>query len=38
MSDGARTQFGILHGVASGIFLIQSLLGAGLILRLRSLR
>ncbi len=38
MSDSARTQFGILHGVASGIFLIQSLLGVGLILRLRSLR
>lgn len=38
MSGDAKTQFGILHGVASGIFLIQSLLGAGLILRLRSLR
>lgn len=38
MSAGAKTQFGILHGIASGIYLIQSLLGVGLILRLRSLR
>ncbi|MEO6919335.1 MAG: DUF4149 domain-containing protein [Collimonas sp.] len=38
MADGAKTQFGILHGVASGIYLIQSLLGVGLILKLRSLR
>ncbi|WP_211473601.1 DUF4149 domain-containing protein [Collimonas humicola] len=38
MSDSARTQFGILHGVSSGIYLIQGLLGVGLILKLRSLR
>ncbi|KAF3999369.1 DUF4149 domain-containing protein [Glaciimonas immobilis] len=38
MSATAKTQFGILHGVASGIYLIQSLLGIGLILRLRTLR
>jgi hypothetical protein len=38
MSADAKTRFGILHGVASGIYLIQSLLGVGLILRLRSLR
>ncbi|AMP09656.1 hypothetical protein CAter282_1885 [Collimonas arenae] len=38
MSDGARTQFGILHGASSGIYLIQGLLGVGLILKLRSLR
>ncbi|PUA19250.1 DUF4149 domain-containing protein [Glaciimonas sp. PCH181] len=38
MSSGAKTQFAILHGVASGIYLIQSLLGIGLILKLRTLR
>ncbi|WP_395824103.1 DUF4149 domain-containing protein [Collimonas sp.] len=38
MSDSARTQFGILHGAASGIYLIQGLLGVGLVLKLRSLR
>lgn len=38
MSAGAKTQFGILHGIAQGIYVIQSLLGVGLILRLRSLR
>lgn len=38
MSADAKTRFGILHGVASGIYMIQSLLGVGLILRLRSLR
>lgn len=35
MSPDARLNFGILHGVASGIFLIQSLLGAALIVKLR---
>lgn len=35
MSADSRLNFGILHGVASGIFLIQSLLGAALILKLR---
>jgi hypothetical protein len=38
MSSAVKTQFGILHGVASGIYLIQSLLGVGLILKLRTLR
>jgi len=38
MSSAAKTQFGILHGIASGIYLIQSVLGVGLILRLRTLR
>ena len=35
MSADAKLNFGILHGVASGIFLIQSLLGAALIIKLR---
>ncbi len=35
MQADARVQFGILHGVASGIYLVQSLLGGWLILRLR---
>lgn len=35
MQADARMQFGILHGAASGIYLVQSLLGAWLILRLR---
>lgn len=38
MSDSARTQFGILHGASMGFYLIQGLLGVGLILKLRSLR
>jgi hypothetical protein len=38
MNADAKMRFGILHGVASGFYLIQSLLGVGLILRLRSLR
>lgn len=38
LSPTAKTQFGILHGVASGIYLIQSLFGIGLILKLRTLR
>lgn len=38
MSSSAKTQFGILHGIASAIYLIQSLLGVGLILKLRTLR
>ncbi len=37
MDAAAKTQFGILHGVASGIYLIQSLLGVALILKLRKL-
>jgi len=35
MSPGARTQFGILHGVSSAFYLIQSLLGAVLVWKLR---
>ncbi len=35
MDSGARTQFGILHGVSSAFYLIQSLLGVVLILRVR---
>lgn len=35
MASDARLQFGVLHGVASGFYLIESLLGAGLILKLR---
>lgn len=35
MSPEAKMQFGALHGVASGIFLLQSMLGAVLILKLR---
>lgn len=34
MAAEARMHFGILHGVASGVFLIQSLLGGVLILTL----
>ena len=37
MDAAAKTQFGILHGVASGIYLIQSLLGLALISKLRRL-
>lgn len=32
-SEDARMQFGILHGVASGLYLIQSVLGIALILK-----
>lgn len=35
MAPGARTQFGVLHGISSGLYLIQSLLGVALILKLR---
>ncbi|MDY7579585.1 DUF4149 domain-containing protein [Herbaspirillum sp. RTI4] len=35
MESAAKMQFGALHGIASGIYLIQSLLGAALILKLR---
>jgi hypothetical protein len=33
MASEVRTQFGILHGISSAIFLVQSLLGAALVLR-----
>jgi hypothetical protein len=35
MESGAKVQFGVLHGVSSAIYLIQSLLGAALILKIR---
>ena len=35
MNSDAKMQFGALHGAASGIFLLQSLLGVALILKLR---
>jgi hypothetical protein len=35
MTSDARTQFGILHGISSGIYLIQSLLGVALVLKTR---
>lgn len=35
MSADAKMQFGTLHGAASGIFLLQSLLGVALILKMR---
>jgi hypothetical protein len=31
----ARKQFGILHAVSTGFYIVQSLLGAALILKLR---
>jgi len=33
MNSASRTQFGILHGVSSAIYLIQSLLGAALVVK-----
>lgn len=35
MDEATRSRFGMLHGVASGIYLIQSLLALGLVLRAR---
>lgn len=35
LASGARTQFGVMHGISSGLYLIQSLLGVALILKLR---
>lgn len=35
MEPGARTQFGILHGMSSAFYLIQSLLGGALVWKLR---
>lgn len=35
MDSASKTQFGILHGIASTFYLIQSLLGVALILKLR---
>jgi hypothetical protein len=36
MASDARTQFGILHGISSGIYLAQSLLGVALVLTSRQ--
>lgn len=36
MDADARLRFGVLHGAASGIFLLQSLLGLALVLKMRS--
>ena len=33
MDDAMRTRFGVLHGVASVIYLLHSLLGVGLVLK-----
>jgi hypothetical protein len=35
MASDARTHFGILHGISSGIYLVQSLLGVALVLKSR---
>jgi hypothetical protein len=35
MDSDAKTKFGILHGLSAGIYLIQSLLGVALILKIR---
>jgi hypothetical protein len=35
MDEAARARFGMLHGVASVIYLLQSLLAAGLVLKSR---
>lgn len=36
MASDARMQFGILHGVSSALYLVQSLLGVALMLTLRG--
>lgn len=36
MDSAVRTQFGILHGISSGIYLVQSLLGVALVLKSRQ--
>jgi hypothetical protein len=35
MESAARTQFGVLHGISSGIYLVQSVLGAVLVVKSR---
>jgi hypothetical protein len=35
MDAASRGRFGLLHGISSGIYLVQSLLGVALILKLR---
>jgi hypothetical protein len=34
MASEAKTRFGILHGLSSGVYLMQSLIGAALVLKL----
>jgi hypothetical protein len=36
IASDARKQFGMLHGIASAIYLVQSLLGVALILKIRE--
>jgi MFS family permease len=36
MASGAATRFGILHGISSGFYLIQSILAVVLVLKLRA--
>ena len=35
MDEAARSRFGLLHGVASVIYLVQSLIGVALVLKIR---
>lgn len=35
MASDERVKFGVLHGISSGFYLVQSLLGVALVLRLR---
>jgi hypothetical protein len=36
MASGARAQFAMLHGISTVIYLVESILGAILVLRLRD--
>jgi hypothetical protein len=36
MASGAAARFGILHGISSGFYLLQSLLAVALVLRVRA--
>jgi hypothetical protein len=36
MSSDVKMQFGILHGISSALYLVESLLGAALILKMRA--
>jgi hypothetical protein len=38
MDSDAKTRFGILHGISSAIYLVQSLLGVALVLKSRGIR
>lgn len=35
MADGLKTHFGVLHGISSAFYLLQSLLGVALVLHLK---